>query len=251
MRRNQREEKRDFLNLTWLNHQYYDLGRSFQDIADDQGVSMMTIRKWVDKIERPISEKKEKKPRPSPISKIEDFLRISIKICPHCGQKLSLKAIFCIKCGKKVEEDQEIPSISDRIEDTLVSEIPQIKAEQIQLVPSISDTKGEKIIAEIPSIKDEEVQPSPSRWKEKLAPEIPDLKVEKIQPTPLIKKKKEESKVIDDSLTEIEEKQPVPPILDIKEEKPKVIPYFCKFCGMKLNKKATFCPQCGTKVKKK
>ncbi len=37
--------------LTWIKHQYYDLGRSIQDIADDQHESMMTIKKWVDKLE--------------------------------------------------------------------------------------------------------------------------------------------------------------------------------------------------------
>ena len=45
------KEKKDFNNPTWLKHQYYDLGRSIQDIANDQHVSMMTIKKWVDKLE--------------------------------------------------------------------------------------------------------------------------------------------------------------------------------------------------------
>jgi rubrerythrin len=67
----------------------------------------------------------------------------------------------------------------------------------------------------------------------------------------VIREEKEERQVIENSLTETEEKQPVPPILDVKKEKSKVINYFCKFCGIKLNKKATFCPQCGTRVKKK
>ena len=46
------EEKDKFKNLDWLKHQYYDLGKSIQNIADDQGVSMITIRKWIDKIEK-------------------------------------------------------------------------------------------------------------------------------------------------------------------------------------------------------
>jgi hypothetical protein len=46
------EEKDDFKNPDWLKHQYYDLGNSIQNIADDQGVSMMTIRKWIDEIEK-------------------------------------------------------------------------------------------------------------------------------------------------------------------------------------------------------
>ena len=43
--------KEDYSNLDWLKHQYYDLGRTIQDIADDQNVSMITIRKWLDKLE--------------------------------------------------------------------------------------------------------------------------------------------------------------------------------------------------------
>ena len=46
------EVKKDYVNLKWLNHQYYELGGSLQDIASDQGVSMMTIKKWVDKLDR-------------------------------------------------------------------------------------------------------------------------------------------------------------------------------------------------------
>ena len=152
----------------------------------------------------------------------------SIKICPHCGQKLHLEAKFCFMCSKKVEEDQVIPSMSDGKDDMLVSEIPSIKDDGGQPSPSISDS-----------------------WKEKLTPEISDLKVDKIQPVPLIKEEKEEIKIIEGSLTEIKEKQPVPLVSDSKEKRLKVVPYFCKFCGMKLNKKATFCLQCGTKVKKK
>jgi len=49
------EVKKDYVNLKWLNHQYYELGRNLQDIASDQGVSMMTIKKWVNKFDR-ISE---------------------------------------------------------------------------------------------------------------------------------------------------------------------------------------------------
>jgi len=44
------EEKQDYMNPSWLKHQYYDLGISLQDIANEQRVSMITIRKWVDKL---------------------------------------------------------------------------------------------------------------------------------------------------------------------------------------------------------
>ena len=43
--------KNDYMNVKWLNHQYYELGRSLQDIAIDQGVSMITVKKWVNKLE--------------------------------------------------------------------------------------------------------------------------------------------------------------------------------------------------------
>jgi len=46
------EVKDDYKNLDWLRHQYYDLGKSIQNIADVQGVSMITIKKWIDKIEK-------------------------------------------------------------------------------------------------------------------------------------------------------------------------------------------------------
>jgi len=187
MWRKSREEKWDYMNLTWLNRQYYELGRSLQDIADDQGVSMMTINKWIDKIENPGLVKTEEK---------------SINACPHCGKILNGKAIFCVYCGKKVEEEPSIPIVSDKIEDKVLSEIPQIKTEEIQPTPPISE-----------------------KWKEKMIKVVPKIKAEEIQPTP--------------------------PIPEKIEKKPKVLPLFCKFCEMKLNKKATFCPQCGTKVKKK
>ena len=45
------EVKKDYMNIKWLNHQYYELGRSLQVIANDQGVSMMTVKKWVDKLD--------------------------------------------------------------------------------------------------------------------------------------------------------------------------------------------------------
>ncbi len=40
--------KDDYKNSDWLKHQYYELGKSIQDIATEQGVSMIMIRKWID-----------------------------------------------------------------------------------------------------------------------------------------------------------------------------------------------------------
>ena len=42
------KEKDDYKNSDWLKHQYYELGKSIQDIANEQGASMITIRKWLD-----------------------------------------------------------------------------------------------------------------------------------------------------------------------------------------------------------
>jgi len=65
------EEKDDYKNLDWLRQQYYELGRTIQDIAEGQGVSMITIRKWLDKH----------------------------KPCPHCGSFFSANLKYCGKCG--------------------------------------------------------------------------------------------------------------------------------------------------------
>ncbi|MFX1419955.1 MAG: hypothetical protein ACFE9N_13635 [Promethearchaeota archaeon] len=46
-----RIEKQDYMNEVWLKHQYYDLEKSVQEIANEQNVSMITIKKWVDKLE--------------------------------------------------------------------------------------------------------------------------------------------------------------------------------------------------------
>jgi len=51
-----KEEKNDYMNLDWLKHQYYDLGRTIQDIANDQNVSMITISKWLEKLENTSKE---------------------------------------------------------------------------------------------------------------------------------------------------------------------------------------------------
>ena len=53
-RRNQIKKSRpkeDYSDLDWLKHQYYDLGRTIQDIADEQNVSMITIKKWLEELE--------------------------------------------------------------------------------------------------------------------------------------------------------------------------------------------------------
>jgi hypothetical protein len=45
------EERHDYMNLAWLRDQHYELGRSIQDIASEQGVSEGTIEKWLYKLD--------------------------------------------------------------------------------------------------------------------------------------------------------------------------------------------------------
>ena len=45
------EERQDYMNLAWLRDQHYELGRSVQDIAKDQGISIGTIEKWLYKLD--------------------------------------------------------------------------------------------------------------------------------------------------------------------------------------------------------
>ncbi|MFX0042086.1 MAG: hypothetical protein ACFE8L_04160 [Candidatus Hodarchaeota archaeon] len=44
-------EKTDYMNLGWLKHQYFDLGKTLQEIALDQNSSIIKIKRWVDKLE--------------------------------------------------------------------------------------------------------------------------------------------------------------------------------------------------------
>ena len=42
--------KQKEVDLKWLHHQYYDLGKNIQTIADEKNVSMMTVQKWLEKL---------------------------------------------------------------------------------------------------------------------------------------------------------------------------------------------------------
>lgn len=44
-------EKTDYMNLNWLKHQYFDLGKNLQDIATNQNVTILKIKRWLDKLE--------------------------------------------------------------------------------------------------------------------------------------------------------------------------------------------------------
>ncbi|MFX1456655.1 MAG: right-handed parallel beta-helix repeat-containing protein [Promethearchaeota archaeon] len=198
----------------------------------------------------PLKEVKSVKPRPPPETKVSDIIS---KTCPQCGQKLYSNAKFCIKCGQKIEEDQIIPSISEIIEDKapqiVIAEVSSPKFEQEPKTPTISESKE----LNIPQMKSDDLEIPPILEEKdgtKLA-EIPDLKTEVIQPPPLIREEKEPDREIEQILPLVEQEQNVSPVLDIKKKHPKMVRNYCQFCGDELKKGAIFCPQCGTKVKKK
>lgn len=47
------KEIKEKFDLKWLRHQYYDLGRSIQEIAEELNESMITIRKLLENIDKP------------------------------------------------------------------------------------------------------------------------------------------------------------------------------------------------------
>ena len=82
-KKNDTGEKQDYMNLDWLNHQYYVLGRRIQEIADDQNVSMIRIRKWLAKLEEPID-------------------MIFSPYCPYCGKHVKSHWKVCAYCGQRI-----------------------------------------------------------------------------------------------------------------------------------------------------
>ncbi len=47
-----RESKNNYIDLQWLEIQHYELKKSIQEIASEQNVSMITIKKYIEKIDR-------------------------------------------------------------------------------------------------------------------------------------------------------------------------------------------------------
>ena len=103
-------------------------------------------------------------------------------------------------------------------------------------------------------------KPIPFQIKEKIElpkplVEIPQIKPIKSQlPPPIVEKSEKPKKIeLPKPLVEIPQIKPIksqlpPPIVEKLEEPKKIEPtkLSCKFCGMKLNRDARFCPQCGT-----
>jgi len=128
------KERNGQINLNWLKHQYYDLERSIQDIADDRNVSMIKIRKLLDRIEAisekkevesmtdvppltteevqpvpPVSDIKEEMPKITPVEEIQPIPPVSDikkekrkkepRACKFCGMRLPKNKAFCLQCG--------------------------------------------------------------------------------------------------------------------------------------------------------
>lgn len=102
------EEKYEFQNLKWLKYQYYDMGRSVQEIANDQGVSIMTITKWLDILEE--VEEEEDNADSTKIEALSDQHKKSKKtrICPYCRILMKYfeanSSYQCPRCERKFQD---------------------------------------------------------------------------------------------------------------------------------------------------
>jgi len=116
-------------DLNWLKHQYYDLGRSMQDIANELGVSMIRIRKLLNRIES-ISEKKE-------IESITDVPPLKTEELQPTPSVIEIRKEPQIS---PAEEAQPIPPVLE-----IKEEEPMISlAEEVQPIPAVYDKKEEK-----------------------------------------------------------------------------------------------------------
>ena len=48
----ERIKKQNYTDLKWLEKQHFELNKSIQQIANEQNVSMVTIKEWINKIEK-------------------------------------------------------------------------------------------------------------------------------------------------------------------------------------------------------
>ena len=48
----ERTKKQNYTDLKWLEKQHFELNKSIQQIANEQNVSMVTIKEWINKIEK-------------------------------------------------------------------------------------------------------------------------------------------------------------------------------------------------------
>jgi len=240
------------IHLNWLKHQYYDLGKTMQDIANDQNVSMMTIRKLLERIEA-ISEKEEvksmidvptlKTEEVQPIPQVSDIKEETPKIIPTEEVKPRPPVL-----EKKVEEPKKssdvqfFPPISELLQGEKTSKpipsVSELKTEDTQTASLISEKKVKKSFTTCPHCRQK------LHLRAKFCFNC-GQKVEVLKPIPPISDIEEETPKI----TLAEEIQPIPPVYVKKEEKRKKEPRVCKFCGMRLPKNKAFCLQCGMIIK--
>ena len=122
-KKNDTGEKQDYMNLDWLNHQYYVLGRRIQEIADDQNVSMIRIRKWLAKLEEPID-------------------MIFSPYCPYCGKHVKSHWKVCAYCGQRIRGMELYPIKEEALpKEEIVAEEP-IKGEGLPKEEVVIEVKG-------------------------------------------------------------------------------------------------------------
>jgi len=196
-------------DLDLLIHQYYDLGRSMQDIADELGVSMIRIRKLFYRFGA-ISGKKE-------VESITDVPPLTTEeVKPsHLVSEIEVK-----------EPSKPITSVSE------------LKSEDIQTEPSASEEKVEKTFITCPHCRQK--LPLETKFCTNCG-----QKVEVLKPIPPVSVIEEETVKISPA----EEVLPTTPVIEIKKEKLKKKPRICKFCGMRIPKNSSFCLQCGMIIK--
>jgi len=180
------------------------------------------------------------KPIPSISEKMAEK---SFRICPHCRQKLPLRAKFCVNCGQKVEVIKPISAIKGRNGQINLNWLKHQYYDLERSIQDIADDRNESMIT-IRKLLDRIEAISEKKEVESMTDVLP-LTTEEVQTTPPVLDIKEEMPKI----TPVEEVLPIPPVSDIKKEKRKKEPRACKFCGMRLPKNKAFCLQCGMIIK--
>jgi len=183
----------------------------------------------------------------------EAFLKAQPFVCDNCKKFTDILREYCENCGGK--DSLRIATKDDfnqriKIAEP-ISEVYQLKAEEAQLQPPISEgdeRKGTYCVHCGANI--EEGRPychNCGKLVLKIKPE------EKQVNQPLIIEPIEEEVLVEKELVaeELIEEEILPEEEVVVKEQIEEIFFFCKFCGIKLDKKASFCTQCGTAVKRK
>jgi hypothetical protein len=101
-------ERYDYMDANWLRYQYYNKGRTIQYIANDQNVSMITIKKWLDKLERGSEDISDVELDKTELSIIQKTKSKKKRICPYCRVTMSRleesNTFQCPRCKKKFRD---------------------------------------------------------------------------------------------------------------------------------------------------